>query len=146
MKVLLIVALLLMGSMELKSDDADPRFAPFVALLTLPKDWSGSSVISSGFLVKGPKSGFLFLSSNDAKFNFIENALVLEATTSFRAEYLQKLDQLDGQYVKVFGEFVVYGESSPTRGMIRVQAMVPGLGSFDASIFKATQREIESAP
>lgn len=140
MKVLLFMGLLFMGLTTSKSADVDPRFAPFVALLASPKEWNGISVISSGFLVKGPKAVFLFLSSNDSKFNFIENALVLEPVSSFAADYSQAVDKLDGQYVKVFGDFVAYGESSPTRGMIRVQALVSGLGSFDAAIFKATQQ------
>lgn len=135
-----------MGPIMSKSSAADPRFAPFVALLAMPNEWNGISVISSGFLVRGPKAAFLFQSSNDGKFNFIENALVLEPASSFVADYSRLLDQLDGQYVKVFGDFVAYRESSPTRGMIRVQALVSGVGSFDAAIFQATQKESEEAP
>lgn len=146
MKRILVFAFLVFGVVLAKAEEKDPLFAPFVGLLSLPKDWDGKLIISSGFLVEGSKSSFLFLSANDAKFNFVENAVLLDAADTFQGRFQKYLGELNGQYVKVCGHFSAYEESSPTRGIIRVIAVVPGLGSFDASIFKASQKEIESAP
>ena len=145
MRKFIIIALAMLGALTARSEDVDPQSTPLVALLSSPRDWNGKLIITSGFFVKGSRSNFLFQSSNDAKFNFIENAIVLDPADSFQDGFCKKAQQLDGQYVRVFGNFFPYNESSPTRGMVRVRDIVPGLGAFDASIFRGTQREIESA-